>query len=278
MCSGPDKSKSRSTCSSSSAEEGSNNIKDMKNLTVHTDDSFSSLLELASNNDFEEFKVSIASNVSLINKVGFWYVRKKGSKQIVLEHRTPLMVVVSYGSVDVLKLVLSCPEVDVNFSCGNDKSIALHCVASGGSVNAVDVVKLLLSAGANINYVDANGNCPVDVIVVPSKPGGVKEILEELLTDSDPDGSVDDCSLPLSVNSSSHRSVASLSSTENGSPSSPVAPKFTDATVNSASEELRPLYVSTGFAVPSPQLAASASNVMDMAAVKENCGPKRNGN
>lgn len=58
---------------------------------------------------------------------------KKGSKQIVLERRTPLMVVVSYGSVDVLKIVLSCPEADVNFSCGNDKSIALHCAASGES-------------------------------------------------------------------------------------------------------------------------------------------------
>ncbi|XP_058752479.1 zinc finger CCCH domain-containing protein 30-like [Vicia villosa] len=237
MCSGPDKSKSRSTSSSSSAEEGSNNIKDMKNLTVHTDDSFSNLLELASNNDFEEFKVAIASNVSLINEVGFWYVRQKGSKQIVLEHRTPLMVAASYGSVDILKLVLSCPEADVNFACGNDKSTALHCAASGGSVNAVDAVKLLLSAGANINCVDANGDRPVDVIVVPPKPGGVKTILEELLADSDSDSSVDGCSLPLSVNSSSPRSAAPLSSTENGSPSSPMAPKFTDAAVNSASEK-----------------------------------------
>ncbi|KAL5079914.1 hypothetical protein RYX36_008335 [Vicia faba] len=182
----------------------------MKTLTVNTDDSFSSLLEFASNNDFEEFKVAIASNVSLINEVGFWYARQKGSKQIVLEHKTPLMVAASYGSIDILKLVLSCPEADENFACGNDKSTALHCAASGDSVNAFEAVKLLLSAGANINCMDANGNRPVDVIVVPPKPEGVKTILEELLADSDSDSSVDGCSLPLSVNPSTFLTTIKL--------------------------------------------------------------------
>jgi hypothetical protein len=240
MCGGPDKSKSLSTSSSpsSSAVEVSNNVKDMKNLTVRTDDSFSSLLEFASNNDFEEFKVALDSDASLINEVGLWYVRQNGSKQIVLEHRTPLMVAASYGSIDILKLILSCPEADVNFSCGTDKGTALHCAASGGSVNAVDAVKLLLSAGADINCVDANGNRPVDVIVVPPKLGGVKTILEELLSDSASDGSVDDCSLPASINSSSPRSAAPFSSNENGSPSSPGAtPKFADTAVNFTSDK-----------------------------------------
>ncbi|MCI42098.1 zinc finger CCCH domain-containing protein 30-like, partial [Trifolium medium] len=95
--------------------------------------------------------VALDSDASLINEVGLWYVRQNGSKQIVLEHRTPLMVAASYGSIDILKLILSCPEADVNFSCGTDKGTALHCAASGGSVNAVDAVKLLLSAGADIN-------------------------------------------------------------------------------------------------------------------------------
>ncbi|XP_004499884.1 zinc finger CCCH domain-containing protein 30-like [Cicer arietinum] len=239
MCGGPEKSKSLSTSSSSSpsAVEGSNNVKDMKNLTVHTDDSFSSLLELASNNDFEEFKVALDSSASLINEVGFWYVRQNGSKQIVLEHRTPLMVAASYGSIDILKLILSCPEADVNFSCGTDKSTALHCAASGGSVNAIDAVKLLLSAGAEINCVDANGNRPVDVIVFPPKLEGVKIILGELLSDSTSDGSVDDCSLPVSIDSSSPGSAAPSSSIENGYPTSPVALKFTDPAVNSTPEK-----------------------------------------
>lgn len=245
MCGGPDKSKSLSTSSSSSssAAEGStsNTVKDMKNLTVRTDDSFSSLLEHASNNDFEDFKVALDSDASLINEVGFWYVRQKGSNQIVLEHRTPLMVAASYGSIDILKLILSYPEADVNFSCGTDKSTALHCAASSGSVNAVDAIKLLLSAGADINSVDANGKRPVDVIVVPivvpHKLEGVKTILEELLSDSASEGSVDDCSLPMSLISSSPGSTAPLSSAENGSPSSPVAPKFTDSAVNSTSEK-----------------------------------------
>ncbi|KAF2287378.1 hypothetical protein GH714_039782 [Hevea brasiliensis] len=67
--------------------------------------------------------------------------------------------------VDVLKLILSLPEVDVNFSCGPDKRTALHCAASGGSVNAIDAVKLLFLAGADPNSTDANGHRPVDVIV-----------------------------------------------------------------------------------------------------------------
>ncbi|KAK7323209.1 hypothetical protein VNO77_26673 [Canavalia gladiata] len=208
----------------------------MKNLTVHTEDSFSSLLELASNNDFDDFKLALDRDASLINEVGLWYVRQSGSKQIVLEHRTPLMVAAMYGSIDVLKLIISYPEVDVNFSCGTDKSTALHCAASGGSVNAVGVVKLLLSAGADINCVDANGNRPVDVIVVPPKPDGVKGILEDLLLDSASDGSVDDCSFPVSVKSSPD-SACHLSSPENGLPSSPVVSKFTDIAVNSTSEK-----------------------------------------
>ena len=231
MCSGPEKSKSPS----SSAVEGSTNVKDMKNITVHTEDSFASLLELASNNDFEDFKLALERDSSLINQVGVWYVRQNGSKQIVPEHRTPLMVAATYGSMDVLKLILSCPEVELNFSCGTDKSTALHCAASGGSVNAVAAVKLLLSAGADLNCVDANGNRPVDVIIVPPKVQGIKAILEDLLSDNASDGSVD---------SSSPGSTAHLLSLENGmpsspsgSPSSPVASKFAEAPVNSTSEK-----------------------------------------
>ncbi|KAL9321735.1 hypothetical protein ACSQ67_009788 [Phaseolus vulgaris] len=210
MCGGPEKSKSLST-PSSSAVEGSTKAKDMKDLTVCAEDSFSCLLELASNNDFEDFKLALDSDISLINKVGLWYVRQIGSKQIVLEHRTPLMV----ASI----------------------STALHCAASGGSVNAVDVVKLLLSSGADIRCVDANGNRPVDIIVVPPKLEGLKATLEDLLSDSACDGSVGDCFIPVSVNSSCSDSATHFLSLENGLPSSPMASKYTDTAVNSASEK-----------------------------------------
>ncbi|KAK7283886.1 hypothetical protein RIF29_13634 [Crotalaria pallida] len=216
----------------------------MKTLTIHTEDSFSSLLELASNNDIEGFKVLLDKDPPSINEVGLWYARQNGSKQIVLEHRTPLMVAATYGSIDVMKIILSHPEADVNFACVMNKSTALHCAASGGSVNAVDAVKLLLSAGANPNCVDANGNRPVDVIVVHPKLQGMKAILEELLSESASDGSVGDFSVPASVSNSSPGSPAHLSSPENGmlyspsgSPSSPIASKFTDAVIGSASEK-----------------------------------------
>ncbi|XP_027357840.1 zinc finger CCCH domain-containing protein 30-like [Abrus precatorius] len=213
----------------------------MKTLTVKTEDSFSSLLELASNNDIEGFKILVDKDSSSINEVGLWYGRKNGSKQIVLEHRTPLMVAATYGSIDVLKLILSCPEADVNLACGVNKSTALHCAASGGSVNAIDAVKLLLLAGADVNCVDVNGNRPVDVIVVPLKMRGMKTILEELLSDNASDGSVGEFYVRVSFNSSSPVSPAHSSNgmpySPSGSPPSPVASKFSDAAIGSLFEK-----------------------------------------
>ncbi|KAI3676658.1 hypothetical protein L1987_86270 [Smallanthus sonchifolius] len=216
----------------------------MSSLTVETEDSFSSLLEYAANNDVEGFKRSIENDPSAIDEVGLWYVRKKGSKQIVLEHRTPLMVASTYGSVSVLKLIISQPKVDVNFSCGPDKCTALHCAASGGSVDAIEVVKLLLSVGADPNIEDANGHRPVELIVVPPKLSGVKSSLEELLMNNASDGSVGYSKLTVSVTTSSSWSPTLSSSPDNGSPcspselvSSPMMSKFNDGPVNSASEK-----------------------------------------
>ncbi|KAA8518267.1 hypothetical protein F0562_015850 [Nyssa sinensis] len=90
------------------------------------------------------------------------------------------------SSVDVLKLILSQPEVDVNFSCGLNKSTALHCVAPSGSV-----VQLLLSAGVDSNFMDANGHHPVDVIIVLPKFPGIKACLEELLMNNISDHNID---------------------------------------------------------------------------------------
>lgn len=243
MCSGPEQNKSASSSTTSATDKKSNKMV-MSPLTVETEDSFSSLLEYAANNDFEGFKRSIENDPSAIDEVGLWYVRKKGSKQIVLEHRTPLMVASTYGSVNVLKLIISQPKVDVNFSCGPDKCTALHCAASGGSVDSIEVVKLLLSVGAEPNIEDANGHRPIDVIVVPPKLSGVRASLEELLMNNAFDGSVGDCKLTVSVTTSSSWSPTLSSSPDNGSPcspselvSSPMMSKFNEIPMNSTSEK-----------------------------------------
>lgn len=131
---------------------------DYTNSTVEAEHSFSVLLEYAADNDVEGFKRSVCDE-SEIMEVGLWYGHQRLFKRGILELRTPLMVAATYGSVEVVKLILSLPEVDVNFSCGTDKSTALHCAAAGGSVDAINAVKLLLLAGADPSSTDANGHC-----------------------------------------------------------------------------------------------------------------------
>ncbi|KAL2940793.1 Zinc finger CCCH domain-containing protein 56 [Bienertia sinuspersici] len=65
---------------------------------------------------------SMKSNV--IDEIGLWYGRQLGARGMILEYRTPLMVASMYGSLDVMKLILSLPEVDVNRFCGLDKCTA----------------------------------------------------------------------------------------------------------------------------------------------------------
>ncbi|RVW32798.1 Zinc finger CCCH domain-containing protein 30 [Vitis vinifera] len=134
--------------------ETNTSTKDMNKPTgeVESENSFSSLLEFAANNDVEGFQKSIELNGSAIDRVGLWYVHRKA---------------------------------DVNRSCGPDKSTALHCAVSGGTVNAVDVAKLLLLAGADPNSTDAQGHRPFDVIDVSPKLPDLKATLEELLKNDD---------------------------------------------------------------------------------------------
>ncbi|OAY43178.1 zinc finger CCCH domain-containing protein 30 [Manihot esculenta] len=211
---------------------------DMNHLTVETEDAFASLLELAANNDSEGFKRSIECDPLSVDETGLWYSRQKGFKQMVNQYRTPLMVAATYGSVDVMRLILSLSDADVNRSCGSDKSTALHCAASGGAPNALDAVKLLLAAGADPNLVDANGHRPVDVIVVPPKLQGVKLTLKELLAT---DGSVIEHNLRVSTDNSNSNSPPLSPSMDNGSPlsasDSPVRSKLNDTPVFSTSEK-----------------------------------------
>ncbi|OMO71591.1 Zinc finger, CCCH-type [Corchorus olitorius] len=240
MCCGSERLKQTPapTTSNISFEDSRHPSLDMNHLTIETEDTFASLLELAANNDVEGFRRSIERDPSGIDEAGLWYGRQKGSKQMVNEERTPLMVAATYGSIDVVKLILSSSDADVNRVCGHDKSTALHCAASGGAVNAIDVVKLLLAAGADANIVDANGHLPVDVIVVPPKLQAVKSTLEELLAT---ETSVLERNLRVSTAVANSNSPPLSPSQENGSPSSgsdsPMKSKSTDAPISSASEK-----------------------------------------
>lgn len=243
MCSGPERSKSEST-SSASTVETTPISREMDQLSVKTEDSFSGLLELASNNDVEGIKLVVEQGDASLDEVGVWYTRRNGSKQVVPEHRTSLMVAATYGSLDVIKFILTYSGADVNLSCGADKNTALHCAASGGSLNAVDVVKLLLSAGADPNITDVSGKRPADVMVVHPMLKSMRSILEELLCAHGSDGSAREHNLRVSINVSSSTSPTLSSSLENGTPpspselvASPLAFEFNDGQVSLATEK-----------------------------------------
>ncbi|KAA8549750.1 hypothetical protein F0562_001232 [Nyssa sinensis] len=242
MCSGPEQ-LNPETPSPSSSPKSATLIREMNNQTgtVKTEVSFSGLLELAADNNVEGFKQSILRIASAINEMGLWYGRQRATKQMVLEHRTPLMVAATYGSIDVVKLVLSVSEADVNRSCGPDKSTALHCAASSGSVNAVGVVKLLLLAGADPNCSDANGHRPFDVIVAPPEFPDLKNALEELLGNNDYVHQQDMQDSPVRVKSNSPFLSSSpergLLSSVLDSTYSPNHSKLNDIPVSSLSEK-----------------------------------------
>lgn len=140
------------------------------------------LLELAANNDLVGFKQALEEGGSSVNERSLWYGRQIGFDQkMVLEQRTPLMVAALYGSLDVLSYILSEGRVDVNEACGSDMSTALHCAAAGGSILAIETVGVLIKAGADVNFKNAHGRKPADVIMVSPKLGRVKNLLENLL-------------------------------------------------------------------------------------------------
>lgn len=242
MCCGSERLKSIQSLAPSPIffDEGRVSDMAMNHLTIETEDAFASLLELAANNDVEGFKRSIERDPSSVDEPGLWYGRQKGSKLMVNEQRTPLMVAATYGSIEVIKLIISLSAADINRPYGLDRSTALHCAASGGAENAVDVVKLLLAAGADPNLVDGNGHFPVDVIVVPPKLQDVKSALEELLKTT---GSAVERTLTVSTRALNSSSPPLSSSSENGSPSasdfiySPTKSKYNDLPISSVSEK-----------------------------------------
>nr|AKM77631.1 CCCH-type zinc-finger protein [Petunia x hybrida] len=125
--------------------------------------SCSKLLELSASDDLAGFICEVEKGCG-IDELSFWYGRRIGSKKMVYEERTPLMIASMYGSTEVLKYIVESGKVDVNRACGFDGATALHCAAAGGSESSIEVVKILIGASADVYVCDASGNKPCDVI------------------------------------------------------------------------------------------------------------------
>ncbi|KAF2599412.1 hypothetical protein F2Q68_00008196 [Brassica cretica] len=104
------------------------------------------LLELAACDDLPSFKREIEENSLDINKPGFWYCRRVGSKKMGFQERTPLMVAAMYGSFGVLTYIISTGRSDVNRVSSDEKVTAHHCAVSACFVSIVEVIKILLDA------------------------------------------------------------------------------------------------------------------------------------
>lgn len=146
----------------------------------------SSLLELAAENDIDQFRDSVEIDGSDIEEIDSWYCRQSGGGGLmVMVDRCPLLIAALYGSVDVLKYILSsaaCSSPDyINQRCGADLTTALHCAAAGGSPRAAEVVSILIRHNAAKDITDAYGKRPGDVISVSPKLPHVKSALERLL-------------------------------------------------------------------------------------------------
>ncbi|KAJ7513977.1 hypothetical protein O6H91_23G021600 [Diphasiastrum complanatum] len=100
------------------------------------------------------------------------------------EQRTAIMIASLYGSVEVLRYILSLYELsktDINLANGSDGLTPLHCAAAGGSARAAETLKLLIEHGANINVNDTLGRRPADLVVVSPKLLHEKSAIQGML-------------------------------------------------------------------------------------------------
>lgn len=141
----------------------------------------SNLLELAAADDISGFVSEVEGKGIGLDEVGVWYGRRNSNKgKMGFGERTPLMIASVYGSIHVLKYLIATKKIDVNKNSGSDGVTALHCAAAGGSLTSIEVVKLLLDAGADITLTDCNGNKPGDLIARGIK-SSIRKGLEMML-------------------------------------------------------------------------------------------------
>ncbi|KAK1284685.1 Zinc finger CCCH domain-containing protein 66 [Acorus calamus] len=141
------------------------------------------LLELAAADDLLGFKRAVESDGQNPDEPSIWYGRTVGSRRMRFEIRSPLMIAALYGSLSVVRYILSSSAASavVNRRCGSDAATALHLAAAGGSPSAAEAASLLVDASADVDAVDSSGNRPGDVIArTPYNAASVKA-LESLL-------------------------------------------------------------------------------------------------
>jgi hypothetical protein len=97
MCGGPEHPKATSVCdtTTTSLQEKDNDVAvvDKKSCKIKVVGKiYSILLELAAENDLLGFQQAANENVLNIYEASFWYGRKHGTSQMVLEQRTPVMI------------------------------------------------------------------------------------------------------------------------------------------------------------------------------------------
>lgn len=130
------------------------------------------LLDFAAADDLQGFKNAVDSGLP-VNGSGLWYGSRIGSRKMAYEERTPLMVAALYGSINVLRYILSrAEESDTNRIAGSDGVSALHLAVAGGSPCSPTAIQILLDASANPNLVSSNGLKPSDLI--PKSPSSKK--------------------------------------------------------------------------------------------------------
>ncbi|KAI7732277.1 hypothetical protein M8C21_004849, partial [Ambrosia artemisiifolia] len=156
----------------------------------------SSLLELAAADDVTGFVHLVEKEGVSIDEVSFWYGRRIGDeRKMGLEERTPLMIASTYGSINVLKYIITTKKYDLNKLSDSDGATALHCAAAGGSPLSVAAVKILLEAKADINMTDNKGNKAIDLIargVKSSIRRGLEMLLKGLSIEDGSDQEVDE--------------------------------------------------------------------------------------
>ncbi|KNA17908.1 hypothetical protein SOVF_075640 [Spinacia oleracea] len=183
--------------------------------------SASNSLEIAASGDVTSFQLAVDSGKVSIDEVDLWYTRRIGSNQMAYEERTPLMVAAQYGSTQIVDFILQSGGVDVNRVSGSDRVTALHCAVAGGSHSSGAVVQRLISASANINIIDANGNKASDLISmfsrVPSKNSNkqLDILLKSGYSDSD-SSSISGFSSDSETESKKEFSVSELPDINNG--------------------------------------------------------------
>ncbi|KAH7439828.1 hypothetical protein KP509_04G078500 [Ceratopteris richardii] len=146
---------------------------DMGSSTLH-------LLEMAADNDVEGMRRAVEGSGARVHECAPWYCRLHGSRKMGYVQRSPVMIAAMYGSMEVLTYLLrrlAEARADIDKICGEDGASVLHCAVASGTSNRAEVVRLLLSYGADPKLLRAA--MPKQGLSVPSDSTTSEEIDEK---------------------------------------------------------------------------------------------------